>query len=62
MTTVPVGDGLWSALPNHLDLGPYGSYGLLDSWAKLLLAFQMILGRLEILTPLVLLAPRFWRQ
>jgi trk system potassium uptake protein TrkH len=59
---LPAGEAVWSVPPGHLNLGPYGSYGDLDGWAKILLAFQMILGRLEILTPIVLLSPRFWRQ
>jgi trk system potassium uptake protein TrkH len=45
-----------------LNLGPYGGYGDLYGWSKVLMSFQMILGRLEILAPLVVLAPSFWRR
>ena len=36
-------------------------YGGLSSTAKMILAFAMVLGRLEIFTLLVLLTPAFWR-
>ena len=36
-------------------------YGALSGSVKLILSFAMILGRLEIFTLLVLLAPSFWR-
>ena len=45
-----------------INLGPYGGYGDLYGWSKVLMSFQMILGRLEILAPLVVLAPTFWRR
>jgi trk system potassium uptake protein TrkH len=45
-----------------IDLGPYGSFGALSSMTKLALSFQMILGRLEILAPLVLFVPTLWRR
>lgn len=45
-----------------INIGPYGGYGDLYGWSKILMCFQMILGRLEILAPLVLLAPGFWRR
>lgn len=45
-----------------INLGPYGGYGELLPWSKLLMCFQMILGRLEILAPVVVLAPSFWRR
>jgi trk system potassium uptake protein len=50
-----VGPGL-----GHL-IGPGGSYALLPSAAKWLLALAMLLGRLEVLTVLVLFSPTFWR-
>ncbi|MHC5063387.1 MAG: TrkH family potassium uptake protein [Planctomycetota bacterium] len=49
-------------LVSQVDVGPYGGYGDLPAWMKILMSFQMILGRLEILAPLVLLAPRMWRR
>ncbi|MCA8949482.1 MAG: TrkH family potassium uptake protein [Planctomycetes bacterium] len=47
-------------LVGSLDLGPYAGYGELHWWAKLTMAVQMVLGRLEILAPLAILTPRFW--
>jgi len=41
-------------------VGPAGNFGSLSDFAKWLLAIGMILGRLELLTVLVLLDPRFW--
>ena len=41
--------------------GPAGTYVTLPDAAKWLLAAGMLLGRLELLTVLVLLTPRFWR-
>ena len=38
------------------------NYALLPSSTKLILSFSMILGRLEILTLLVLITPAFWRR
>lgn len=45
-----------------IDLGPYSGYGELYPAAKLFMSLQMVLGRLEILAPLALLTPRFWRR
>ncbi len=41
--------------------GPAGTYATLPDAAKWLLAAGMLLGRLELLTVLVLFTPRFWR-
>ena len=43
-------------------VGPGGSYEPLPAIAKWLLAFTMILGRLELFAVLVLLRPEFWRR
>ena len=43
-------------------VGPAGNYASLPDAAKWLLAFGMLLGRLELFTVLVLLAPAFWRR
>jgi trk system potassium uptake protein TrkH len=43
-------------------IGPAGNYAALPAAAKLLLCAAMLLGRLEILTVLVLLTPGFWRR
>ena len=42
-------------------IGPVGNFQPLPDGAKWLLAFGMLLGRLELLTLLVLLMPGFWR-
>ncbi len=43
-------------------IGPAGTYAPLGDSAKWMLAGGMLLGRLELLTVLVLLAPAFWRR
>jgi trk system potassium uptake protein TrkH len=50
-----VGVGMTSAI------GPYGSYAEFGGAVKLLLAATMIIGRLEVMTVLVLLNKNFWR-
>ncbi len=45
-----------------VNLGPYGGFGLLSIPSKIFMAFQMILGRLELMVPLVLIIPGFWRR
>jgi trk system potassium uptake protein TrkH len=43
-------------------VGPAGTFATLPIAAKWLLSAGMLLGRLELLTVLVLLTPRFWRR
>ncbi len=43
-------------------IGPAGTYASLPDMAKWLLTLGMLMGRLEILTVLVLLMPAFWRH
>ena len=43
-------------------IGPDGNYGILDSYSKIVLIATMFLGRLELLTILVLLLPSFWKD
>ncbi|WP_205320158.1 TrkH family potassium uptake protein [Notoacmeibacter marinus] len=43
-------------------IGPAGNFGALSDGALLVLIFGMLLGRLEILTVLVLFSPLFWRR
>ncbi|MFZ2101790.1 MAG: TrkH family potassium uptake protein [Oricola sp.] len=43
-------------------IGPAGNFQSLTDTAKWILSFAMLLGRLEIFTVLVLLAPAFWRE
>lgn len=42
-------------------IGPAGNFALLSDTAKWVLSFAMILGRLELLTVMVVLSPVFWR-
>jgi trk system potassium uptake protein TrkH len=42
-------------------IGPAGNFASLPDGAKWILAFTMLLGRLELFTILVLLTPGFWR-
>ena len=43
-------------------VGPTGNYSNLHNVAKWILAFTMIIGRLEIFTVLVLLSVNFWKK
>ncbi len=43
-------------------IGPAGNFQPLNDVAKWLLSFGMLLGRLELLTVLVLFLPRFWME
>jgi len=57
MTAVAnVGPGLTDAI------GPAGNFAGMPDAAKWILSFGMLLGRLEILTVLVLFIPGFWRS
>ena len=47
--------------PGFGDIGPTSTYAWFTSGSKFIMIFLMILGRLEILTILVLLTPRFWK-
>jgi len=54
-----IGEAVAVVGPN---IGPLGGYGDLQGWTKLVMCFQMILGRLELLTLLALFSPSFWRR
>ena len=43
-------------------IGPDGNYSSLTNYSKLILILTMFLGRLEMLTILVLLIPSFWKN
>ncbi len=43
-------------------IGPEGDYSLLTNYSKIILVFTMFLGRLEMLTILVLFLPSFWKN
>ena len=54
--------GAAGTLAGTPDIGPFGGYGDLRSWTKLLMSVQMVFGRLELLTVLALFSPNFWRR
>lgn len=43
-------------------IGPSGNYSSLQAPVKWILSLEMILGRLEVLTLLIFLTPRFWKS
>jgi len=43
-------------------IGPEGNYSSLDNYSKVILILTMFLGRLEMLTILVLFLPSFWKN
>ena len=43
-------------------IGPEGNYSSLDGYSKVVLLFTMFLGRLEMLTILILFMPSFWKD
>ena len=43
-------------------IGPEGNYSSLDGFSKVVLLFTMFLGRLEMLTILILFLPSFWKN
>ncbi len=43
-------------------IGPAGNFSTLPDAAKWVLSFDMLLGRLEIMTVMVLMSAQFWRQ
>jgi trk system potassium uptake protein TrkH len=48
--------------PGLNEVGPVGNFGGLNTYHKWVLIFAMLLGRLEMLSFLVLLTPSFWRK
>lgn len=48
--------------PGYGSVGPMFSYAHLNDFAKLFLAFLMLVGRLEILTVMVLFTKSFWKR
>jgi len=54
--------GTAATLAGTPNIGPFGGYGELRPWTKLVLVLQMVLGRLELLTVLALFAPSLWRR
>ena len=48
--------------PGLGDVGPVNNYAFVHPIGKLVLAFCMLLGRLEIYSLLILLLPTFWQR
>ena len=46
--------------PGFGDIGPLGNYSAFGGFAKLILALDMLIGRLEILPMLLLFYPKLW--
>ena len=43
------------------NVGPNGDFSVLTDWQKIILCFDMITGRLEVLTILICFVPSFWK-
>lgn len=54
-----IGQGVAVVGPN---IGPLAGFGELHGWTKVVMSFEMVLGRLELLPLLVLCMPSFWRR
>jgi trk system potassium uptake protein len=54
--------GTAPTLQGIANVGPFGGFGGLANGSKLLMSLQMVFGRLELLTALVLFSPSFWRR
>jgi trk system potassium uptake protein TrkH len=48
--------------PGFSGVGPMAGYGAYSPFSKLLLAFAMLFGRLEIFPMLIALSPRTWAK
>ena len=48
--------------PGMNQIGPAGTYQPLNDFQTWICTFAMLLGRLELLSVLVLLTPQFWRN
>jgi trk system potassium uptake protein TrkH len=48
--------------PGLAKVGPAANFSFFHGWEKLLLSFEMILGRLELLTMLSIFLPSFWKE
>lgn len=59
---VVVNGGQAETVAGITNIGPFGGYGELHGWTKLVLAVEMVFGRLELLTVLALFSPYFWRR
>jgi trk/ktr system potassium uptake protein len=50
-----------NAGPGLNQVGPATNYGVLSDFQTWVCSFTMLLGRLEVLSVVVLFTPRFWR-
>lgn len=57
-----VAASITSVGPGLGDVGPAANYAHLPQAVKLILAFAMLLGRLELFTMLIIFMPSFWRK
>jgi trk system potassium uptake protein TrkH len=48
--------------PGLAKVGPAGNYQFFPDWIKFLLSFEMLAGRLEVLTVFTVLSPFFWKE
>jgi trk system potassium uptake protein TrkH len=48
--------------PGLGEVGPVSNFGVLNDFQLWVLSFAMLLGRLELMSVLVLLTPQFWRK
>jgi trk system potassium uptake protein TrkH len=48
--------------PGLGEVGPVGNFGVLNDFQLWVLSFAMLIGRLELMSVLVLLTPQFWRK
>ncbi|MFY9341228.1 MAG: TrkH family potassium uptake protein [Planctomycetota bacterium] len=54
--------GTAAPLAGTMNVGPFGGFGELRAWTKVVAIAQMLLGRLELLTALALFSPALWRR
>ncbi len=59
---VMLAGGTAETFAGTINVGPFGGFGDLHTGTKMVLMFQMVLGRLELLTLLALFTPSFWRR
>jgi len=57
-----VATSLGNVGPGIGDVGPVDNFANMPTAGKWLLSFLMLLGRLELFTILMLLAPHFWKK
>ena len=48
--------------PGLGDIGPMDNYLWMSGFAKVVLTFDMLAGRLELITLMIIFTPAFWRR